>query len=72
MSGAIGVRSIIAMAPVSRPSSICMMVTPDSASPAMTARLMGAAPRQRGSNEACTLKQPSLGASRMGLGRIRP
>ena len=49
-----------------------MMVTPDSASPAITARLMGAAPRQRGSNDACTLKQPSFGASRTGFGRIRP
>ena len=51
------------MAPVSRPSSIRMMVTPLSASPAMMARLIGAAPRQRGSSEACTLKQPSFGAS---------
>ena len=72
MSGAIGVRSTIAIAPVSRPSSIRMMVTPDSASPAITARLIGAAPRQRGSSEACTLKQPSLGASSTALGRISP
>ena len=48
-----------AMAPVSRPSSIRMMVTPLSASPAMMARLIGAAPRQRGSSEAWMLKQPS-------------
>ena len=45
--------------PVSRPSSICMTMTPVSASPAMIARWIGAAPRQRGSSEACTLKQPS-------------
>ena len=72
MSGAMAMRSAIAMAPVSRPSSIFMMVTPLSASPAMMARLIGAAPRQRGSSEACTLKQPSLGASSTGFGRIRP
>ena len=33
----------------------------------MMARLIGAAPRQRGSSEACRLKQPSRGASRIGL-----
>ena len=38
-----------------------------SLSPAMMARWMGAAPRQRGSSEACTLKQPSRGASRTGF-----
>jgi hypothetical protein len=65
-------RSIIAMSPVSRPSSIFITVTPVSASPAMTARLIGAAPRQRGSSDACRLKQPSRGASRMGFGRIKP
>ena len=35
----------------------------------MIARWIGAAPRQRGSFEACTLKQPSRGASRMGFGK---
>ena len=44
-----------------------MMVTPLSASPAMMARLIGAAPRQRGKSEACTLKQPSRGTSRIGF-----
>ena len=29
-------------------------------------------PRQRGSSEACRLKQPSFGASRMACGRIMP
>ena len=72
MSAPIGMRSVIAIAPVSRPSSIFITVTPVSASPAMMARLIGAAPRQRGSSEACRLKQPSGGASRIGLGRIRP
>ena len=72
MSGAIGTRSAIAIAPVSSPSSIFMMVTPLSVSPAMMARWIGAAPRQRGNSEACTLKQPSRGASRIGFGRISP
>ena len=38
----------------------------------LMARAIGAAPRQRGSSEACRLKQPSGTASRIGLGRIRP
>ena len=49
-----------------------MIMTPVSASPAMIARLIGAAPRQRGSSEACTLKQPSRGASRIGLRQDQP
>ena len=47
--------------PVSRPSSICMMLTPDLRSPASRARSTGAAPRQRGSSEAWTLMQPNRG-----------
>ena len=58
--------------PVSSPSSIRMMVTPVTSSPARIARWIGAAPRQRGSSEAWTLMQPALGASRIGLGRISP
>ena len=49
----------MATGPVSRPSSILITMTPVSASPAMMARWIGAAPRQRGSSEACRLKQPS-------------
>ena len=60
-------RSAIATGPVSSPSSIFITITPVSASPAMMARLIGAAPRQRGSSEACRLKQPSGHASRIGL-----
>ena len=52
-----------AIGPVSSPSSICMMVTPVSASPASSARSIGAAPRQRGSSEAWTLRQPRRGAA---------
>jgi hypothetical protein len=44
--------STSSMSPVSRPASICMMVTPVCASPASMARWMGAAPRQRGNNDA--------------------
>ena len=72
MSSRIDTRSAIAIGPVSSPSSIRITVIPLSASPAMIARLIGAAPRQRGSSEACRLKQPSRGASRIGFGRIRP
>jgi len=72
MSASMRTRSIIAMSPVSSPSSIFITVAPDSSSPAMIARLIGAAPRQRGSSDACRLKQPSRGASRMSFGRIRP
>jgi hypothetical protein len=39
-----------------------MIPTPVSASPARIARWIGAAPRQRGSSEAWTLRQPSRGA----------
>jgi hypothetical protein len=44
--------------PVSSPSSIRITMTPVSASPAMMARWIGAAPRQRGNSEACRLRQP--------------
>ena len=46
--------------------------TPVTASPAMIARWIGAAPRQRGNNEAWTLKQPSRGASSTSATRIWP
>ena len=46
--------------PVSRPSSICMMVTPLTSSPARIARWIGAAPRQRGSSEAWMFTHPAL------------
>ena len=62
----------VAIAPVSRPASICMMVTPVCASPASIARWMGAAPRQRGSSEAWMLRQPRRGRSSTHCGRIRP
>ena len=51
----------IATGPVSRPSSMLITIMPVSASPAMMARWMGAAPRQRGNSEAWPLRQPSRG-----------
>ncbi len=58
--------------PVSSPSSIRITVAAVSVSPAMMARWIGAAPRQRGRADACRFRQPSRGASRTGFGRIRP
>src|SRR3954469_7291997 len=53
--GPIGRASCNSIGPVSSPRSICMMVIPVSRSPARIARWIGAAPRQRGNSEACTL-----------------
>ena len=64
--------STASIGPVSRPRSICMMVIPVRLSPARIARWIGAAPRQRGSSEAWTLRQPWSGAARIGSGRISP
>ena len=72
MSGAIGTRSSRQIGPVSRPASMRITVAAVSVSPAMMARWIGAAPRQRGSAEACRLRQPCRGASSTGLGRISP
>ncbi len=55
--------------PVSSPSSMRMIVTAVSVSPAMMARWIGAAPRQRGRREACRLKQPRRGASSTARGK---
>ena len=49
------------ISPVSRPSSIFIMVTPTSRSPARMARCIGAAPRYFGSSEAWMLMQPNFG-----------
>ena len=50
------------MGPVSRPSSMRMMVTPVSVSPAIIARSTGAAPRYFGRSEAWTFQAPSEAA----------
>ena len=70
--GPIATRSDMPTGPVSRPASIFITMTPVSASPAMTARWIGAAPRQRGSSEAWPLRQPCLGASSAACGNSRP
>jgi hypothetical protein len=58
--------------PVSRPFSICIRQTPLRVSPASIARWIGAAPRQRGSSEACTFQQPCTGMSSTDCGSSRP
>ena len=71
-SASIRSRSTASVGPSSRPSVIRITATPVTLSPAMIARWIGAAPRQRGSSEACRLKAPSLGASSTSRGRIWP
>ena len=58
LAAVIGTRSMARIGPVSSDGSIWMTVTPVSESPASRARWIGAAPRQRGSSEACRLMQP--------------
>ena len=67
-----GIARFISIPPVSRPASICMIVMPLCVSPASIARWMGAAPRQRGNNEAWMLMQPRGGNARMACGKIKP
>ena len=69
---AMGTRTTSSIGPVSSPASICISVMPVSASPASSARWIGAAPRQRGSSEACTLMHPCRGQARIAGGRMRP
>src|SRR5918998_2393053 len=67
-----GVGRCRAMGPVSKPSSIRIMVTPVSSSPSMMARSMGAAPRYLGSREAWTFQAPWGAAQRASARRIWP
>ena len=60
------------ISPVSRPVPICIIVTPDSFSPSITACWIGAAPRYLGSRDAWILIHPNLGISRMLFGMICP
>ena len=55
-SPVIGSASWAQIGPLSRPAVSRMIVAPVAASPAMIARSMGAAPRQRGSSDGWTLK----------------
>ena len=71
-SGSMAIFSQASTSPVSRPSSICMMETPVSASPFSTAHCTGALPRYFGSRETWRLMQPYFGASSTELGRMQP
>ena len=60
------------MGPVSMPGSMRMIVIPVVSSPFKIAAWIGAAPRQRGRSEACTLMQPYWGFSSTAGRRICP
>ena len=68
ISGPIAICSARQIGPVSRPSSMRITMTAVSGSPAMIARWIGAAPRQRGSALPCRLRQP---CARRGQDRLR-
>ena len=53
-SGAIGSTACAHTGPLSSPAVTRMIDTPVRSSPAMIARSIGAAPRQRGSSDGCT------------------
>ena len=71
----IGRVAVASIGPASSSVTTRMIVTPVIASPAMTARWIGAAPRYFGSSDACTLIMPSArdtpGARRAESGRRR-
>ena len=71
-SGRMGSSTVSRIGPVSRPGSICMMVTPETGTPARIAAATGAAPRKDGSREKWTLTQPSRGSSSTAGGRMSP
>ncbi len=71
-SGVIGVRRVRRTSPASISSFIAMIETPVSVSPERMDHWIGAAPRWRGSSDACTLMQPCGGRSRIDRRRIRP
>src|SRR6266511_977409 len=58
-----------AIGPASSSLTVSWMVTPVSASPAMIDRSTGAAPRQRGSSEGCTLSQSGSSSRLSGISR---
>ena len=68
----IGRTTFANMAPASSSFTTRMIVMPVSGSPAMMARWIGAAPRYRGSSDACTLISPSGGVSITTSGMMRP
>ena len=68
----IGTFTTSKMSPVSKPSFICIVVTPLSSSPSITAHCIGAAPRYFGKSDACTLIHPYWPISSISFGRICP
>ena len=64
--------SYLKIGPVSNPGSINIIQTPLSLSPSMIVLWIGAAPRQRGSSEACILRHPSFGIFKTAGGNISP
>ena len=64
--------AVSSIGPLSSPSSISIVVTPVTGSPAAIAAWIGAAPRQRGRSEAWRLTQPSRGSSRRARGKSCP
>ena len=71
-SSVIAVSATAATGPVSRPASMRMIATPVRLSPRMIDHWIGAAPRSRGSSDACTFQGPSAGMASSDGGRIRP
>jgi len=69
---AMGVSTVAATGPVSRPASMRMMQIPVLLSPRMIDHWMGAAPRNFGSREPCTFQGPRRGTSSTAWGRILP
>ena len=68
----IGVLAREITGPVSRPASIRITLMPVVASRARIARWIGAAPRQRGSSDACRFTQPSRGHASTARGSSSP
>ena len=60
------------ISPVSSPSSIFIVVTPEYSHPSITAHWIGEAPLYLGSSEACTLIHPRRGISIILLGNSCP
>ena len=68
-SGPIGNASCAAIGPASSAATVSWIVTPVSSSPARIARSTGAAPRQRGSSDGCTLSHSARSSSDCGISR---
>ena len=71
-SGAMAISRMSSTSPVSSPSSMNITATPVFSSPASIAAWIGAAPRQRGSSDACRFRHASVAASSTPFGKIWP